>query len=746
MKIRKFSGKQVGAVIVILSIIIFSTWLISKPEIITKVYTTYKLGMRELDEFYFDDPQVSVEPVSSGGGISESVYYDIDDYLLVSNWNATNISYYLKINPFGFFNISDFNFTDFVNVSGDTMTGELNATAGITIPNDQTYKFDGDDFITYWASGVSVGKDTATGVSRSTFVGEGAGGSNTGADAIIAIGKSAGISNSASGLTAIGFEAGRANSGVTSTAIGYRALRGNSANYAFGLGDYAGYDNSGGALVAIGGYAGRLNTGFSSVFIGQYAGYGNTGAHSIGMGQYSLNDNVAHYSIGLGFSSLKNNTGESTVAIGFQAGLNNVHANQFILQQTNVNAIPLIQGNFSSGYVGIGTTNPLGQLHLNDNLGTGGKNLIIGDDAFLSDIDIQHVTGLYSMTDATKGGLQLGNNSASTIFGNNGNVGIGTSGATQLLSVQGIGMFGVPDTSEVLLGTSANTVGHEGVSLYHDGTEGFLSSVDEGIAWHDMTYQANSHIFGVGDCDEALSNNDICLSEGQKIEVWNVYANQIFADEDAQDDTFIDLDSDGITFQVAGSNVLFLEGDNMGLNIDGATIDFAIGDTDTGFNWISDGLFTLYNNGGETMRFGSGGHVGVGETTLTRHFNIEDTSDAYPLRVEDSSHACAFGAGAGGITWTCASDERLKRNIRETDSILDLIMKTKVRTFEWKTDNSTDIGFIAQEFIKVAPDRVSIGEDGYYQTSGFSQGEIIKAIQELKQENDLIKQALGDCV
>lgn len=71
-----------------------------------------------------------------------------------------------------------------------------------------------------------------------------------------------------------------------------------------------------------------------------------------------------------------------------------------------------------------------------------------------------------------------------------GNLGIGTTSPGQLLSVEGVGIFGIPNVSEALLGMNVNTVGHEGVSLFHDGTEAFLTSVDQGVAWHDLTIEA----------------------------------------------------------------------------------------------------------------------------------------------------------------------------------------------------------------------------------------------------------------
>jgi hypothetical protein len=43
-----------------------------------------------------------------------------------------------------------------------------------------------------------------------------------------------------------------------------------------------------------------------------------------------------------------------------------------------------------------------------------------------------------------------------------------------------------------------------------------------------------------------------------------------------------------------------------------STISLAIGDTDTGFNWVSDGNFALYTNNVERVRFASNGNVGIG--------------------------------------------------------------------------------------------------------------------------------------
>jgi hypothetical protein len=69
------------------------------------------------------------------------------------------------------------------------------------------------------------------------------------------------------------------------------------------------------------------------------------------------------------------------------------------------------------------------------------------------------------------------------------------------------------------------------------------------------------------------------------------------------------------------------------------------------------------------------------------------------------------------IAYGTPSDKRLKENVKPIESALDKAMKLQGVTFNWKKSDSIldikeDIGFIAQDVQKVAPELVRENEDG----------------------------------
>ena len=105
------------------------------------------------------------------------------------------------------------------------------------------------------------------------------------------------------------------------------------------------------------------------------------------------------------------------------------------------------------------------------------------------------------------------------------------------------------------------------------------------------------------------------------------------------------------------------------------------------------------------------------------------TSTAYKLNVNGTFNANLVYAGGNLIQ----SDKRLKNNIKDLDSQLEVVKKLKPRRFDWKKDQSSDIGFIAQELQKVVPELVGEAPDNE-KTLHVAYGKLtpilVKAIQE----------------
>lgn len=140
--------------------------------------------------------------------------------------------------------------------------------------------------------------------------------------------------------------------------------------------------------------------------------------------------------------------------------------------------------------------------------------------------------------------------------------------------------------------------------------------------------------------------------------------------------------------------------------------------------------------------FGNGAYIqSFGGTYGLYTSNTNTSGSSYALWC--NSGRSDVGGCAGNKNWTYSSDERLKKNIKTVESGLDKALKLRGVTFNWKTDEKsehTNLGFIAQEVMKVAPEVVTTGPDGYYMIEGGSLNAIfVEAIKELKVENDDLK-------
>ena len=130
----------------------------------------------------------------------------------------------------------------------------------------------------------------------------------------------------------------------------------------------------------------------------------------------------------------------------------------------------------------------------------------------------------------------------------------------------------------------------------------------------------------------------------------------------------------------------------------------------------------------ERMRITNTGNVGIGTTAPDQKFVVYN------------------GSTTGRYTtsgWTHTSDARLKKNIKPLESSLENVLKMQGVRFDFtsqESDNSGQIGFIAQEIEKIYPEVVVTGEDGY-KSVAYSQviPVLVEAIKEMHKEIDALK-------
>jgi trimeric autotransporter adhesin len=215
-------------------------------------------------------------------------------------------------------------------IYGDFSNGRIGL--GTTSPN---YKLEVNEDVLF--NGVRVGRGNGN-QTHNTVVGNNSMTLNTTGDANTAVGiGTLNKNNSGSGNTAIGFSALPENtSGGYNTAVGYDAMF---------------YNTTGGQNTAVGGWAMHFRTG---------------GTLNTAFGHAALRDNQGNNNTSIGTESgLGNTSGSGNVFIGYQAGSGTNQSNTLYI--ANSGGTPLIYGDFSSGRVGIGTTNPTAKFEIKNN-------------------------------------------------------------------------------------------------------------------------------------------------------------------------------------------------------------------------------------------------------------------------------------------------------------------------------------------------------------------------------------------
>jgi hypothetical protein len=320
-----------------------------------------------------------------------------------------------------------------------------------------------------------------------------------------------------------------------------------------------------------------------------------------------------------------------------------------------------------------------------------------------------------------------------------GNVGIGTSSPNAKLDVL------VASGNRIQIGTSvAGSSGEYVGGLYYTSNKLLIESFLVGTGYQPVLLAPNGGNVGIGISDPT--------------EKLHLYANAAAIELRMQNNTissYIRSQTDNLNFYISnGEKMRITTGGNVGIGTasPGCRLDIvggnvALNDNKLLIRFPSDGNHSLEFNSGYNGPFLYGytgaalGYRGTGViwTSNTNYFNYGNTT-----------------------TWNQTSDIRAKQNINTITNAIDKITLLNPVTFDYTDEFASqrswadkhklnNVGFIAQEYENVFPDDVNeveekIGDVTYEDFKTINTTSIVpylvKAIQELKAENDTLKEIL----
>lgn len=141
--------------------------------------------------------------------------------------------------------------------------------------------------------------------------------------------------------------------------------------------------------------------------------------------------------------------------------------------------------------------------------------------------------------------------------------------------------------------------------------------------------------------------------------------------------------------------------------------------------------------------------IGIGSTTqlsLANEIVLPGTMQVTGITTIAADGSASFAGGdltVGGkvraTKYSTVSDGRYKKNIKRIDSPLEVLAGIEGVTFNWISDDSSDVGVIAQDVERALPDAVheidnvkSVNYNGVI-------GLLVEAVKELSMENQLLR-------
>ena len=152
-------------------------------------------------------------------------------------------------------------------------------------------------------------------------------------------------------------------------------------------------------------------------------------------------------------------------------------------------------------------------------------------------------------------------------------------------------------------------------------------------------------------------------------------------------------------------------------------------------------VYGAFSNNG--IAIDSSNNVGIGTTDPGTALHVHDTGDVNVLRLEDDDGTCNQNPEAGSITTSCSSDEELKENIHEAESVLDDFEKIEIKDYTIRESGDETTGVIAQEIQETNPELVE-EIDGELFVEQPNPWKLLKAIQELEEQIDELQKQIDE--
>jgi len=433
----------------------------------------------------------------------------------------------------------------------------------------------------------------------------------------------------------------------------------------------------------------------------------------------------------------------------------------------------------NSGNVGIGTSSPNAPLEINGGTamsGGWGRSLLLrhnfpvmvfqseySTDAYAG-IGYDNTTGMQFMVNSPTIDLFANSQTPAMIILDNKNVGIGITDPDQALEIGAGGklklsradnarsmmLFTDNDNATIqsdtdpLLIQSANRItfntngANERMRIHTSGCVGIGSTADRSIGTNITTTVINGSVGG----GLWLSAGDSSATSSFIYSFLNGSVGRLIINQG----TGVGGGDIHFTFNESSTPTMILQS-NKNVLIGDMTSDF-----------ITYGKLQVAG-GGYTAGFG--GIVGFFDTDvsvassnliqLLQFKNDTDATGGQFIRFSDSNSTMGSVSAASGTTvsYNTSSDRRMKENIVDASSQLDVINNIQIREFDWIKNGHHEVGVIAQELNEVIPNVVQEGgEDVNEEPWGVDYGKLtpylIKAMQEQQTIIDDLKARLDE--